>query len=32
MADRLREAKDVNHGDRGHQYPLGHILNDWDKP
>jgi hypothetical protein len=30
MADRVRDAEDVDHGDRGYQYPLGHVLNDWD--
>ena len=30
MADRVRDAEDVDHGDRGYQYTLGHVLNDWD--
>ena len=30
MADRVRDAEDVDHGDRGYPYPLGHVLNDWD--
>jgi hypothetical protein len=32
MADRVRDAEGVDRGDRGYQYPLGHVLNDWDVP
>jgi hypothetical protein len=28
MAHRVRDAEDVDHGDRGYECPLGH-LNDW---
>jgi hypothetical protein len=31
MADRVRDAEDVDHRDRGYKYPLGHVLNDWDE-
>jgi hypothetical protein len=31
MADRVRDAEDVDHGDSGYQYTLGHVLNDWDE-
>jgi hypothetical protein len=32
MADRVQDAEDVDHCDRGYKYPLGHLLNDWDAP
>jgi hypothetical protein len=31
MADRVRDAKDVDHGDGGYQYPLMQVLNDWNE-
>jgi hypothetical protein len=31
MADRVRDAEGVDRGDRSYQYPLGHVLNDWDE-
>jgi hypothetical protein len=31
MADRVRDVEDVDNGDSGYRYPLGHVLNDWDE-